>query len=481
MHTPNAPDSTHTHGISRRGLLRAGAALAGLSALDAAAPAVHASGRIGPLRGKKALNAIFMVADGMSNGTLSMADRYSVLSRGTPSRWARLWTTTGVRRATQSTHSADSLVTDSAAASSAWSIGRKVNNGALSVLPDGSAPTPLLMRAKAAGKAVGVVTTTRVTHATPAGFCANVADRDREDEIARQMLERRLDVAFGGGAKHFRTDDARASETLRIVRDAAQLRTLAADPSRWPAIGRGMTLGVFADSHVPMVLDRAPNVPSLADMSRVALDMLARHPGGFVAQIEGGRVDHAGHANDAASLLREQLDFDEALGLVADFALGRDDTLVVITSDHGTGNPGLTFYGRRGNDSFLRLSRASHSFEWIFDRAAELPNADAAADAMPDLVKQALGITLARDDLDFLRRSVKGERVDPFSGGNAQVSVLGSVAANTFGVAFASHEHTNDYVETTALGPGSELLPAYLDNTDLTALLATALDLPPAP
>lgn len=455
----------------RRFVLGAGAgALAGAAAFGRApAPAQR------PLRRGRgaAHNVIFMVADGMSAGTLTLADTLSRARHGRASHWVSLWNQPGVRRASAATFSADSHVTDSSAGASAWSIGERVNNGAVNVTPDGRSPAPILVRAKAAGKATGLVTTTRVTHATPAAFIANTPSRDMESEIAAQIIERGVDVVLGGGAKFFPDELLAAHAGLRLVRTRDELIALPTDAGT-------RLLGLFTRDHMSFTLDRPAAEPTLAEMAGAALSALGRHPNGFVLQIEGGRVDHGAHENDAAAMLNDQLAFDEAIAAVLDFVSRRDDTLLVITTDHGTANPGLTFYGRAGAERFDRLAQVSRSFAWIAAESRKAGEGEARAEAIPALVAAATGVELTPDDLAILRRATVGERVDPFLPANGRNPLLGSLLANHLGVGFVSPNHTSDFVEVTTLGPGAEALPAAIENIDLHAVLVAALDLAPA-
>ncbi|MEZ6317971.1 MAG: alkaline phosphatase [Phycisphaerales bacterium] len=421
----------------------------------------------------RAKNVIFMVSDGMSTGTLTLADMMIHHRAGKRSNWVNLWSAPGVRRAMCTTSSADSLVTDSSAAGSTWGCGEHINNGAVNFTPDQRQPEPILVTARDAGKATGLVTTARVTHATPASFIANIPDRGLEGGIAEQILERRVDVALGGGAKHFPAD------LLAQYPDVAVART-ANDLAAAPKTGR--LLGIFDSSHVPYVLDRGPEVPSLPTMARAALDRLDAHADGFVLQIEGGRVDHAAHANDAGALVTEQIEFDEAIAVALDFARDRDDTLVIITTDHGNANPGLTLYGKGGNEGFERLGRARHSFDWFWDRV----NADHAFDTdsarLGEIIAEMTGgIELNAPDLEWLRSSVKDHaRVDGFwARSNAATCTLASLLANHYGVSFLSPNHTCDMVEVTALGPGAERLAPAIDNIDLHGLMLDAMAIAP--
>src|SRR5690554_4514068 len=151
----------------------------------------------------QAKNIIFMVSDGMSIGTLTMADLLLQRMEGRRSTWMGLYDQGETTRALMDTASANALVTDSAAASSAWGGGKRVNNGSLNINPDGSFNKPILQKFKAVGKSVGCVTSVPITHATPAGFCVNVANRGDQSEIAVEYLNLDFDVLLGGGTEFF--------------------------------------------------------------------------------------------------------------------------------------------------------------------------------------------------------------------------------------------------------------------------------------
>lgn len=471
-------------GFDRRTFMAASAVAAAGAALlarpsDAPAEIVRRSRRL-----PRCTNVIFMVSDGMSSGTLAIADLMSRRRDGKGSRWVDLWKRPGVVRATAFTASADSPVTDSAAGGSAWGCGYHVNNEVLNISPDGTPRTPILVQARAEGKATGVVTTARVTHATPASFYANSQSRDLEDLIAQQLLDRGIELAFGGGEKHFPKAMLEANGSPTVVRSRSDLLALPELGAAAKRTGKsGAILGLFDRSHVPFVLDSAANpssdVPSLAEMSRVALSMLAKRPEGFVLQIEGGRIDHAAHNNDAGSLVAEQLAFDAAIGVVLDFIADRDDTLVVLTSDHGNANPGLTFYGPDAFTRFDRLVGVTRSAEWVFEQVTRKSSVPFGIQ-VEEAVLAATGIRISEGEARMVSDSLDGRRVSPFAAANSPVSVLGGILADSLGVAFLSPNHTSDLVEVTALGPGSEALPRMIDNTDLWATMLAAMALQPS-
>jgi alkaline phosphatase len=420
--------------------------------------------------GAQARNVIFLVSDGMSIGTLTIADVLLRRLHGRGSHWVDLLSKPGVRRSLMQTYSADSLVTDSAAAGSAWGIGEHVANGAINITPDGRAPEPLLVTASRAGKATGLVTTTRVTHATPASFIANVASRGSEAEIARQIVDRKVDVVLGGGSKYFPGSLVDTDPDLQVLHTAQELS----------AAPRGKRLlGLFMSEHMSYELDRQPHEPTLAEMTRVALDRLRTREPGFVLQVEGGRVDHAAHANDACSLIHDQIAFDDAIAVAVEFATSRDDTLVIITTDHGNANPGFTLYGQAADRGLERIAQAKHSLDWVSEQVALAPREpQAMLEATIASLHAATGAALTKEEQAWLGRTlVEQARVDGFNPANGAVGSVGAILANHLAVAFTSPNHTSDLVEVAAFGPGAELIGPFIDNVDLHAVVTKAVAL----
>lgn len=448
--------------LTRRGVLGAGVGLAAASAFPGLAkgraPAAgRATGRI--------KNVIFLATDGMSFGTWTLAEMMRDFEGTGRGHWSKLLEDRRTVRALCKTFSANSLVTDSAAAGSAWGIGEHIDNGAVCVTPDGRTPVPILPHAAQSGKATGLVTTTRVTHATPASFAANVRSRSEEDAVAQQYIERGIDLVLGGGRRHFSNDLLSRASGYHVVNTAAELDNA-------PASGR--LIGLFNDSHLSYTPDRSGDEPSLPTMTRHALRRLARNADGFVLQVEGGRVDHAAHANDAVSLIRDQIEFDEAVGVAMEFASSRSDTLVIVTTDHGNANPGMTLSGKDAVLGMQRMSQARHSFEWV---DAQTKHGRSPIEAL----SEASGVEMSSAEIDTLERGIlRREPVDPFGPANRRTSIMGSVLANHFAVAFVSPNHTSDYVEYTVWSPNAGSMPALVDNIDAHTQMVKALGLPPA-
>jgi alkaline phosphatase len=343
--------------------------------------------------------------------------------------------------------------------------------------PDGEPLTPLLDRVRRSGRRTGLVTTTRLTHATPAAWAASHPDRNDELPIALQMAGAGIDVMLGGGARYL--DRALADGSRRamngggyaVVRDAASLGQAARNVDASERL-----IGLFAEDHMAYEVDRgASDEPSIAEMTRVALDRLgSSSPGGFVLQVEGGRVDHAAHACDAASIVRDQLAFDDAVAEAVRFVEGRDDTLLIVTTDHGNASPSLTRYGE---SRLGPLSRASVSFDVLFPKLREAGWAGANPAELRDLIAGGLAVELGLTEIDLLRRAMEGEVVNPFEAMRGPHHVLGSLLANHTGVHFVSGNHTAEHVVMTATGPGAERIPGVGHLVDTHAALVAALGL----
>lgn len=446
--------------LSRRELLQAGAAaLVGSGLLFREAAAQE---RARPARAPKSI--IFMVADGMSMGVPSMAEPFSHMVRGRGTRWFSLLQDPEAVVGLFETRSLDSLVTDSSAASSAWGSGSRVFNGAVNVLPDGTKLTPIAHVMRRAGKKIGLVTTTTITHATPAGFAASHKSRDDEHIIAEQYMDV-VDVLMGGGKRFF--DPEQRSDKRNLIAEY-QRRGYTLWEKREQVRGRERpekVLGLFYGGHVPYTIDHKNDpqlweqVPTLAEMTRAALEILSRSPKGFLLQIEGGRVDHAAHANDAAALLWDQLAFDDAVAVAVDFVRGHSDTLLVITSDHGNSNPGLNGMGEEYRDSskcLERIALAKGSYGTIQEllKKAGTPTPDKVREA----VHEVTGIEITREEAEVIASVANGKSAPTLNRAHANLSgVLGEILSNYNGVAWIGTQHTGDWTLVTALGAGKEM------------------------
>lgn len=237
------------------------------------------------------------------------------------------------------THAHDAFVTDSAAAGTALATGRKTYTGALSVSPDKQPLKTVVEWAKEKGKAAGLVTTSSITHATPAAFIAHVHSRKLQPQIAEHIAASDIDVLMGGGFGYFipssvkgslRKDDkdvlATLSAKMTVTRNAEDIMKIPPTTRRYAALISNKALKGATQRALP-----------LAVMTRKAIDILDRNPNGFFLMVEGAQIDWAAHDNETRKLIDETIDFDHAVGTGLDFAISNKHTLVIVASDHETG------------------------------------------------------------------------------------------------------------------------------------------------
>ncbi|WP_343463554.1 alkaline phosphatase [Pantoea sp.] len=346
-----------------------------------------------------AKNVILLIGDGMGDSEITAARNLAMGAGGFfPGIDALPLTGQYTHYSLDKKTHKPNYVTDSAASATAWATGTKSYNGAIGVDVNGHDQRTILELAKAAGKATGNVSTAELQDATPAALMAHVTSRKcygpekttelcptnalelgGKGSISEQMLITRPDIMLGGGAKTF-SETARAGEyqgkTLRQqaqalgyqwVSNLEQMNALQQADQRKPVIG------LFADGNMPVRWqgpkasyhgnidkpvvtcevnkDRPASVPTLAQMTKKALDLLSTNEKGFFLQVEGASIDKQDHAANPCGQIGETVDLDEAVQQALSFAREHGDTLVVVTADHahssqivenGTKAPGLT-------------------------------------------------------------------------------------------------------------------------------------------
>ncbi|MFH0794267.1 MAG: alkaline phosphatase [bacterium] len=399
----------------------------------------------------KAKSVVLFIADGTGIASLTAARIYKVGVSG-DLNVDRFPYTAFCR-----TYSADGMVTDSAAAATALATGYKTNNGVLGQDVRATSDTegkPLktaLEVAQDLGKSVGLVTTTRVTHATPAGFYAKLQARDEETGIAEQFLGKKITVLLGGGRSEFTPTTVKDPETSaggkrsdgRDLTDEAQREGYvyvwneeqfrAADPEKTEYL-----LGLFEAEHMEYELDRPKDKagePSLAEMTEKALQMLAKNPRGFFLMVEGGKIDHAAHGNLGAHHIADTLAFDDAIGKAVQMC--GDTAIILVTADHECGGLAINGYSPRTVQGDALLGVA------------------------------ATGGMTGKSILSWA--SGRGHDSDPTKA-SADSSYLQPSAIQTSG---ASHTGTDVFLMAT--GPGAEVVHGFWDNTDIGKFIIATL------
>jgi len=418
----------------------------------------------------------------------------------------------------------ESIVTDSAAAATHFSTGRAVLPETLGLNPDGYPIETIVEWAHKRGLRTGLVSNMRITHATPAAFAVHQGSRYvSEQELMDDLLrEGDVDVFLGGGARAMVPAGTRVTEVLpgipaeldeesnreddsnRVEELAALGYTVVSDsPSlHAAAIHATKLLGIFAAAHLPYVIDRRQmnlsTVPTVAEMTGAALDVLSRHDEGFFLLVEGGRIDYAGHANDPGTMLHEILDFDEAVGKGLEFQSSHPNTLVLVTGDHGVG--GFSFaYANFGPIEKLTLEsgvayQPSHVYppkvtlEILFRQDASysyiLQQAGADPEKLIEFVLEHTGLKMTMDEArEALVRDDEGlawmKDYRPFYNypeDNASALLGRALSRHTY-VTWSSGGHTSDLVPAYGRGPGAEKLRGVYPNTHIFTVMREALEL----
>ena len=430
-------------------------------------------------KNKKAKNIILLVSDGMSTGTLNMADLHLTRKTGVGSHWMNLYRENKVTRALMDTASSNSIVTDSAAASSAWGGGVRVPNGRINIDANGEANLPIWQKFKSAGKKAGCVTTVPITHATPAGFCINIKSRNDQDTIAEKYLEQDFDVLMGAGNEHFAPDKRKDGKDLYKAFTAKGYSVVKDKKAMQNASRQKPLLGVFYDSGLPYAKDQentkelANNVPTLAEMTKKAIDNLKDAENGFVLQVEAGKVDWAAHANDITGLLYDQIAFDEAIKAAMEFAEKDGETLVIITTDHGNANPGV-IYGSNANTNFDSIQHYKFTNSWILNGLGK----ESSINTVKERIAYANGIAIDDEAAKLLLSYYKNLNTDAgwYNPKKLPFRPLAELQKEHNSVGWISMQHSADYVELAMYGPGSELLTPFIKNTDLHYLMLNATE-----
>jgi alkaline phosphatase len=295
-----------------------------------------------------ARNVLIFIGDGMGFEHVRAAGMYATGSAGTLSFEAFPY------QGAVTTHAAGGGITDSAAAATAMATGFKVNNRVVSVaIPgDGRPLETVLEQLKALGKSTGLVTTTIITHATPAAFGAHERHRNRYSAIAADYLkDSRPNVMFGG-ARYVTHQDA-ADAGYAVVGDRAGMNSLDTEAAT-------LVWGLFGAEDLPYELDGLGRLPRLSEMTRTALAILDNDPDGFFLMVEGGRIDHAGHDNDIERSVRETAEFANAVAVATAWARGRTDTLIIVTADHETGGLRVLENNGRGRAPKVSWAHTDH-------------------------------------------------------------------------------------------------------------------------
>jgi alkaline phosphatase len=426
-------------------------------------------------------NVIVMVPDGCSQSIQTLA------------RWkkGRDLTLDSILVGAVKTYMANSVITCSAGAVTAFATGYKTTGGFLSVGPriedilttfehpgkefEYRPLATVLEGAKLKNKSTGLVVTSIICHATPAGFACHVHDRNKYNEITEQMVYENLDVAFGGGKQHLlpiseggrRTD---GENLLKVLLDRGY--QFAETREEMTKITSGKVWGLFAMDQLDSDINRKefwPDRPSLAEMTAKAIELLSRNKDGFFLMVEGSLIDGAGHTNDPMFMVTDFLAFDEAVKVAVDFAKKDKKTLILVFPDHNCGGLSIGHSHAKMPSSETKVEDLISPLEKMKVTTWAISYNIGTDHSYANISKEISkwwGIDITENDYKEIKELMdKGTPLD--------YSIGEIISKNYTVIGWTSHSHTGEDVPLWAYGPNRPV--GLYDNTDLAKIISSAL------
>ena len=428
---------------------------------------------------KPVKNVIFLMTDGTSAAHIALARWY----KGAP------LALDGILTGAVRTYSAESVITDSAPAATAFATGFKSNSKFVGVLPakisvpgvalqsDSMKYRPVatvLEGARLAGKAVGLVATSNIQHASPASFSAHTPDRNDYNLIAKQQVYNSIDVVLGGGRQYLLPSEAGGRRTdgqdlTAVLRDRGY--AVVTTGAEMEAVKKGKLWGLFAADDMQYDMDRqliAPHEPSLVDMTRKAIEILSQRDKGFFLFVEASKVDWASHANEPMGVVSDLLAYDEAVGAALEFARRDGRTIIIACADHGNGGMAIgskevySFYEKVPYGRLVdplkkaRLTGAGVASLLIEDRSEE---------AVRQIVETYYGMSDLTDaEVAAIQKAPKA---------SALMTVIGHMLSARSAIGWVYTGHSGEDVFLYSFGPAK--LTGLVENTHIAAASAQIL------
>ena len=398
------------------------------------------------------------------------------------------------------TYSATNGVTDSAAAGTALATGKKTKNGALGVNKDSERVNSVASWAKENGYLVGVSTSVSIDHATPSAFYAHQDKRSAAYEIGLDLIETNFDFYAGSDFVDPNNSKAKDGKTYESLYDLVQKAgfTIARGYKDYQKKAKKADKMILFqtekasqkdNSAIPYAIDRKKGDMSLAEITRAGINFLSKDLSkGFFLMVEGGKIDWAGHANDAATNFREVMDMDEAIKVAYEFySQHPDETLIVVTADHETGGISI------GNGSYnlnLQALKSQKMSEGEFTLHINGLRAKYKNQVPWEVIQQALKENFGFWDNIKLneKQEARLKAIYEKSFGNQPVDlektlysqdepisseakrILNSIA----NVGWVSGGHSAGYVPVYAIGANAHIFQERIDNTEIPVKIAEA-------
>lgn len=382
-------------------------------------------------------------------------------------------------------YSASNPITDSAAGGTALATGTKTYNGAIGVDVDKQPLRSIATRAKASGKRVAILTTVGINHATPAAFYGHQPDRNMYDEIALELPESKFDFFAGSGI--LRSTDAPSLEPA--IEKGGYAIAHGMDEYEEKADGAEKILLLQAEgadvNGLPYAVDHEEGDMTLAQMTEAAVAFLMKEKNkGFFLMAEGGKIDWACHNNDLGTVVKEVIDFDNAVKVAYEFYKKHPkETLIVISADHETGGLGMGYHHYVMDLKALENQKVSQ--EELSRRITTLrKQTNVSWEQMKELLSETMGfwtrlpLTWEQERMlrDEYEKSFVQHKVEFAESLYARSEPLAAVARKVMSqiarVGWTTGDHSAEYVPVYAVGAGSEKFMGKIDNTDIPKRIA---------
>lgn len=475
----------------------------------------------------------FFLGDGMSNSQIQATEAYLTTVNGGSANLAtdllkpknRLNMSKMPVTGMQTTYDSFALMTDSASSATAFACGLKTASGTIGMDETRTMNYKSIAQlAHEYGKKVGIITSVSLDHATPAAYYASVPTRGYMNNIGTQLAETGYEF-FGGGGLAMPTAnlsgpgdtdnnvwDLLAKNGYTVLNDSKSILALKTSPKDKVVAINPWLQDAAA---MPYAIDKPASNLSLAEITKVAIENLkdkkGRNKNGFFIMVEGGKIDWAGHANDAMASIGDMIDFDNAVGAALDFYKKYpNETLIIVTGDHETGGMtiGHATTGYRGQ--YDRLLGQKNSFQYFGDNQwpahkAAYKDSFCAIVADPNTLERNLGmVTLMEDafglkwaDLNAYQKLQLEDAYDKslcgtnnnsadknkllYGSYNPIIVTMTHILNENASIGWTSYSHTGVPVPVFAQGQDAGKFAGFYDNTDIAKKLADVMGLPELP
>lgn len=435
----------------------------------------------------------YFIGDGMGPHQVLTTEMYLAEMDGLIGRKSLLMTTFPYSGQV-ATFSKSNGITDSAASGTCLASGKKTDNGMIGQLPDGTAAVSVASKLKEQGWGVGIMTSVTIDHATPSAHYAHTPSRNNYYTIGTQLAESNFDF-FGGSGFYSPLDKQNPSSPNLYDLCEEKGYVLAggyADAKNKQGVAKMVLVPEERLSDrsrhagaLPYAIDRQEGELSLPEIVEVAIAQLGTHDRFFI-MAEGGKIDYACHANDGGTVIREVIDFDNAIKLAYDFYLQHpDETLIVVTADHETGGMAL------GNSDYVLnlkvLAQQRYSLDLISDQLSDLHKQSGSKllwEQVKQIITQTTGLygsiemSEAEDQLlhDAYKKMMQNQGVEKtlYKDLNALAAQALAILNQKSRLGWTTKGHTASAVPVFAIGVGAERFTGWHDNTEIAPLIYQA-------